>query len=149
MSYCISVYTCDVTRRVACLYCTVYILYTSEGMRILGADMERPCFGPPQHSRMFALLIVSLKKKKKYLTTYSFAILLRHFNNLPVTRQQEKRLQSRLYQLEDFYGGFFGIFLRYLFNTDLSATTQVPLCRRGYCDRNQNCCNFLIGSQTF
>ncbi len=44
-----------------------YLLYTSDGMRILGADMERPCFGPPQHSRIFAPLNVSLKKEKKMI----------------------------------------------------------------------------------
>ncbi len=79
MSFCISVYTSDVTRRVSCLYCTVYLLYTSDGMRILGADMERPCFGPPQHSRIFALLIVSLKKERKKFYYLFFRDFFRYF----------------------------------------------------------------------
>jgi hypothetical protein len=106
-------------------------------------------WSPATLSHVSASYCFSEKRTKNYFTTYSFAILSRHFNNIPVTRQQEKRLQSRLHQLEDFYGGFLEFF--YVIYSTLIYLP--PL--RSHCEgedtviETKTVATFLIGSQTF
>ncbi len=138
---------CSTTSCLSVLYCISFVyLWWDENLRSRhGATMF---WSPATLSHVCASYRFSEKRGKKYFTTYSFAILSRNFNTIPVPRvtQQEKRLQSRLHQLEDYKWRFFDFFVH-------STLIYLPPlrfhCVGGCWDRNQDCCDFGIGSQTF
>jgi hypothetical protein len=106
-------------------------------------------WSPATLSHVSASYCFSEKRKKMIL----LLILLRFYQGiLTIYLSQDskkKRLQSRLHQLEDFRGGFLGFFYVILFNTDLSAATQVHYVGEDTVIETKTVAIFLIGSQTF